>query len=83
MVPCPRVVSYLTLTLAFIAFSAALEPTDAAPPDVKIEGEVDIVPWGVGIRKMLGIVRHPDGSIYGVSCFAPKTPLSMTRCRSL
>ena len=40
------------------------QPLDAASPGITIDGEVEIVPSGVGIRKMLGMVRHPDGSIY-------------------
>ena len=60
----PRFAITLTIALSLFACSTAAEPSDAAPAVIKIDGDVDVVPPGVGIRKMLGMVRHPDGSIF-------------------
>lgn len=50
---------FLVITTALFLSSPA-----QAIHDLKIDGEVEIVPIGVGVRKMLGIARHPNGAIY-------------------
>ncbi|MDE2757998.1 MAG: sialidase family protein [Acidobacteriota bacterium] len=65
----PESLERVALTALFVVLGAAGAGCRAQVEDhrvrVEIEGEVEIVPPGSGQgRGMLGIVRHPDGSIF-------------------
>ena len=67
--PIPESLESVVLAALFVVLAAAGAGCRSQVEDhrvrVEIEGEVEIVPPGSGQgRGMLGIVRHPDGSIF-------------------
>lgn len=57
--------SIALLGLGLVTICDLVESADLSQVKIKLEHTVEIVPTGTGLgRGMLGVVRHPDGSIF-------------------